>query len=172
MGNEPLTTETRIDLLKFIFQDQRHEIAYRRERGYRIFTWSSSILSALIGALLITKQSGVVIWDAYGVWGNAVASFAVILITVYSMLWHSRNNTFRGQNAQVLSKISRLFHCFDQGYFDDSDSALFPVEWAKYGRSGDPSSFRRLLRKLFGVNYSSATALLGILALIMIWLPQ
>jgi hypothetical protein len=167
-----LDVETKIDILKFVFQDQRNEMQYRRDREYRIFTWSSSILSALIGALLITKQSGSIIWQPYGIFGNLVASAAVVLITIYSALWHFRNNKFRGQNAQVISRISKLLHCFEKNYFDKSGSALFPGEWTDYGKDGKKSSFQKLLRRIFAVNYTSATVLLGILALIMIWLPQ
>jgi hypothetical protein len=172
MDNDNPLTENKIDILKFVFQDQRNEIQYRREREYRIFTWSSSILSALIGALLITRQTGSIIWQPYGAWGNLVASAAVALITIYSVLWHSRNNRFHGQNAQVLSRINKLLHCFEKGYFDNSGTALFPDAWTDYGKGMSISSFRKLLRRIFAVNYTSATVLLGILALIMIWLPQ
>ena len=170
--SDNLDMENKIDILKFVFQDQRSEMQYRREREYRIFTWSSSILSALIGALLITKQTGSIIWQPYGIWGNAVASTAVVLITIYSVLWHFRNNQFRGQNAQVISRINKLLHCFEKGYFDNSGAALFPDEWTDYGKSRRKSSFRKLLRRISEANYTSATVLLGILALIMIWLPQ
>lgn len=172
MDNNTALKENKIDILKFVFQDQRSEIQYRREREYRIFTWSSSILSALIGALLITRQTGSIIWQPYGVWGNLVASAAVALITIYSALWHSRNNRFRGLNAQVISRINKLLHCFENGYFDNSGAALFPEEWADYGKGSSTSPFRKIARRLFAVNYTSATVLLGILALIMIWLPQ
>jgi len=172
MEHNSLETGNKLDILKFIFQDQRNEMQYRREREYRIFTWSGSILSALIGALLITKQTGSMIWQPYGIWGNTIASAAVVLIMVYSILWHSRNNRFRGQNAQVISRINRLLHCFEKGYFDNSETALFPEEWAGYGRRKSPSSLGRFLKRILAVNYTSATILLGILALCMIWLPQ
>jgi carbon starvation protein CstA len=172
MGSENLDIENKIDILKFVFQDQRREMQYRREREYRIFTWSTSILSALIGALLITKQTGPIIWQPFGIWGNMVASAAIILIMVYSALWQFRNNRFRGQNAQVISRINTLLHCFEKGYFDKSDQALFPEEWTAYGRNRAKSSFQKALKRIFAVNYTSATVILGILALIMVWLPQ
>ena len=172
MDKENLDAETKLDILKFVFQDQRNEMQYRREREYRIFTWSSSILSALIGALLITKQTGTMIWQSYGAWGNLVASAAVVLITIYSVLWHFRNDKFSGQNAQVVSRINKLLHCFEKGYFDKSGTALFPDEWTHYGKDKKKSPFQKVLGRIFAVNYTSSTVLLGILALIMIWLPQ
>ena len=107
MEHQDLDVGTKIDILKHIQQDQRGEMQYRREREYRIFTWSSNILLALIGALLITRQTEDLVWRAYGVWGNVVASAAVVLIVVYSTAWHRRNNRFRGQNAQVISRIDK-----------------------------------------------------------------
>ena len=52
MEKDELNLDNKIDILKFIYQDQRGEMEYRREREYRIFAWSSSLLTALIGALL------------------------------------------------------------------------------------------------------------------------
>jgi len=170
MAQEESLTETKLDILKFIHQEQRGEIEYRREREYRVFTWSSTILSALIGALLITKQTDLV-WKTYGLWGNAVASLTVLLIVFYTTSWLMRNERFRGQNAQVISRIDHLLHCFDKGYFTSDDTALFPASWGGWGDSAQQPARRRTLRRLFAANYISATVLLGLLAVIMIWLP-
>lgn len=94
MKPQDLDLNTKIDLLKFIYQDQRSEVEYRREREHKIFT----------------------------------------------------------------------LHCFEKGYYDPSGGALFPDNWSSYGRN--KITFRR---RLFAANYASATFLLGILALIMIW---
>ena len=160
MEKDELDLENKIDILKFIYQDQRGEMEYRREREYRIFAWSTSLLTALIGALLITKQSDLVIWQTYNVWGNLVASLAVILISIFSSLWHFRNRRFRGQNAQVIAKISRLLHCYEKGYFDQSGAALFPAEWSEFGRDKKKPKFRRTLGRIYAINYTSATLLL------------
>ena len=171
MESQDFNAQTKLDILKFIHQDQRSEMEYRREREHRIFTWSSNILLALIGALLITKQTETLVWKSYGSWGNVIASTAVVLIVVYATRWHARNDRFRGQNAQVVSRIDTLLHCFDKGYFGADDAALFPEEWIPYGRSKGKSALGRNMGRLLGANYISATSLLGILALIMIWLP-
>jgi hypothetical protein len=163
-------SETQLDILKFIHDEQRSEIQYRREREYRVFTWSSSILSALIGLLLVTKQTNL-LWKTYGIWGNAVASLAVLLIVIYSTLWLARTERFRGQNAQVISRIDHLLHCFEKGYFTDDDTALFPPAWSGYGDSAQQPALRRAPRRLFDANYISATVLLGALTVIMVWLP-
>jgi hypothetical protein len=166
MGHQDLDIDAKIDILKHVKEDQRGEMQYRREREYRIFTWSSNILLALIGALLITRQPEGVVWKAYGGWGNIVASAAVVLVVAYSTAWQLRNSKFRGRNAQVISRVGKALHCFERGYFDPEGGALYPDEWLEYGRKGTT-----LRGRLFGVNYVSATFLLGILALIMIWVP-
>jgi hypothetical protein len=165
-GRQDLDIDAKIDILKHVKENQCGEVQYRREREYRIFTWSSNILLALIGALLITRQPEGVVWKAYGGWGNVVASAAVVLVVAYSTAWQLRNNKFRGQNAQVISRVDKTLHCFEVGYFDPEGGALYPDEWLDYGEK-QPT----LLSRLFGVNYVSATFLLGILALIMIWVP-
>ena len=166
MEKQHIDIETKLDILKHIQEDQRGEMEYRREREYRIFTWSSNILLALIGALLITKQTETLVWKHYGGAGNVVASAAVVLIVVYSVTWQNRNNNFRGQNAQVISRISKILHCFDQGYYDSESTSLYPNSWANYGWTKVT-----LRSRLFAVNYVSATYLLVILAMIMIWIP-
>ena len=158
--------DTKVELLKFVYQDQRGELKYRREREHRIFTWSSSILLALIGALLITKGTETLIWKPYGIWGNVVASAAVVLVVAYSTVWQLRTTRLRGHNAQVVSRISVMLHCFEEGYFEPEGAALFPDHWGDYGRKGV-----KLRRRLFAANYVSATFLLGVLALFMIWAP-
>ena len=166
MERQDLDIDAKIDILKHVKENQCDEVHYRREREYRIFTWSSNILLALIGALLITRQPEGVVWKAYGGWGNVVASAAVVLVVAYSTAWQRRNNKFRGRNAQVISRVDKALHCFERGYFDPEGGALCPDEWSDYGEK------RPTLRGwLFGVNYVSATFLLGILALIMIWVP-
>lgn len=164
MEPQDLDASAKIDILKFMYDDQRSEVEYRREREHKIFTWSSNILLIFIGALLITKQSEILVWKSYGIWGSVVASAAVVLIVIYSLIWQLRTNKLRGQNAQVISRISVILHCFDKGYYDQGGAALFPDSWSGYGRS--KITFRR---RLFAANYASATFLLGVMALIMIW---
>ena len=155
----------KIELLKFIHKDQRGEMEFRREREHRIFMWSSSLLVALIGTLLITKQTENIVWKTYGIWGNLIASLAVFLVVIFSIIWQRRNNKLRGRNATVVSRINKIFHCFDVGYFTNDDEMLFPKDW-QIGRKTET-----FFSRFFFANYVTATFLLGVLAIIMIWLP-
>ena len=154
-------------ILKHVHLTQWEEVKWRREQEFKIFTWSNTMLLALIGALLVTKQTETVIWETYGIGGRVVAALTVILLVIYSVKWQNRQRRLGYRNARVIVKISKCLNCFSEGYFDLKDnSSLFPSEWASWGKL-DISSPARILR----ANLISATTLLGILALIMIWLP-
>lgn len=100
-----------------------------------------------------------------------MVSAAVLLIVLYSTRWLERNKRLRGQNAHVIARSDALRHCFEKSYFTTDATPLFPVTWAAFGASRQPPAVRRRLGRLFAANYVSAIVLLGILAVIMIWLP-
>jgi len=159
----------KIDLLKHMEKIQRDELNYRRDREHKIFTWSSNILLILIGALLITKPSESVVWLAYGFWGKVVTSVVVILLVVFSMQWQSRNRRWHAENGGVIQRIDYLLHYYEDGYFDPvGEITIFPGNWWTDYHTGDI----RIIKRLWSVNYVSATAVLGLLALAMIWVPQ
>lgn len=165
--SQELDSKTKIELLKYLHRDQREEIHYRREREYRVFTWSSSILLILIGALLITKQSENIVWEPYGNFGSVGASLAVVLLVAFSIRFQFKNHKYRGQNARIVARINMLLHCFDEGFFDSEEtSSLFPKNWIYYGRHHD-----KLRDRLFQANFTAATFLLGVIAVAMIWIP-
>lgn len=168
MENDALDIEARIDILKFIHQTRHQELQYLREREYKIFTWSSGLLTALIGALLIAKQAAL-IWNPYGVWGRGVASAAVVLIIIYSTGWLYSLNRSRMPDTQVLMRIEELLHCYDKGYFTKDHTPLLPGERLKAPEAKKTRPVQSLFRRLFGLNYLSATVLLGILTLVMLW---
>lgn len=162
---DPLTRKDRIELLKFLHERTRNEIDYLRTRQDRVFTWSSGILVALIGVLVVVDPSKNPAWSSQGVWGKIIASITLAVLVSFSVYWQQRNRWFHEKNRQVSTRIETLFHCFDEGYFDPSDQeTLFPQRWMQQDE-GQLKLKKRILR----VNYVSATVLLGILAIMMIW---
>jgi len=167
MGGE-LDIKTKIDILKHIHQEQWNEVTYRREREYKIFLWSTNILLALIAILLITKQTETIVWRPYGYLGNIVASLTVGVLVYFSINWQFRTTKFRVKNSEVIYKIGKLLHGFDEGFFDEGKNlTLYHKEWDQ-PKEKKISYFKRLL---FDANYASVTFYLGILAMIMIWIP-
>jgi ABC-type transport system involved in Fe-S cluster assembly fused permease/ATPase subunit len=147
---------------------QRQEIRYRDERQHNIFTWSSSILIAVMGALIATKQSEVIIWGAYGLTGKIMASLIIAFLVFFSVQWQIRNRKYIADNDAVIQKIDYLLHYYDKGYFDPQNTeSLFPEKW--FQQYPTPKEKLNFWGRLKSLNYTSATFILGALTLLMIW---
>jgi hypothetical protein len=158
---------TKIELLKHLHTKAREEIDFLRDRQYKIFIWSSNILLLLIGALLVIEKSKSTIWSQQGFWGKFISSLTDIIVALFSIKWQQRNRKWHEESAEIQHKIEHLFHCFDKGYFRESDDIpLYPEPWAN---SEDYHKRIRSSERIFRVNYISATLLLGILSIFMIW---
>jgi hypothetical protein len=167
MKQEDISTSEKIEILRHIHLMQRDEIMYRRDREFKVFTWCSSILFALIGALLITKQSEAIVWESYGFLGKTIASMAVIALVIFSIKWQNTQKNFARKNARVIANINKLLYCFEDAIFSPQEGeSILPKEWADWGKSKPKSSTR-----LFQSNKITATALLGVFAVLMIWIP-
>lgn len=168
MRKKDFDTKTKIDILKFMLENQLNELNFRREREYRIFTWSSSILLALIGGLLIYRQESGLLLNSYGLAGRIIASATIVLLVFFSISWQNRNNRYRGQNAQTIAHISDLFRCYEDGFYDpENNTALFRKEWADYGKN-----HTKFKSRFLHANFVTATFVLGILATLMIWVTR
>ena len=139
-----------------------------RDRQDKIFTWSSYILLLVIGALLVIDQSKIPLWESQGILGKVVASVTLFVVIVFSIRWQQRTRSSQDEVAETLNKIEKTLHCYEKGFFGlEGDIALYPERWAK------PKNYHKRVafwKRVFRVNYVSATVLLGILAIIMIWL--
>lgn len=159
--------DNKLDLLKHLHLVIRDELSDLRNRQIRIFTWSSYILLFVLGALLLIDPSKIPVWANHGIVGKAVASVTLFVVVVFSIIWQQRTRRFQEEVFETHSRIEYLLHCFEKGYFEHLDDSLYPERW------GAPKDFRKRVsfwRRLFGANYVSATFLLGILAIVMVWL--
>lgn len=164
-NKQQLEIVDKVDVLKFLYSAQRDELMYRRERGYKIFTWTSNIFLLLIGALLIAKPSESAIWASYGLLGKAITSITIFVIMAYSIRWQTENRLWHKQNTKILAGIDNILWFHDQQYYSTSGNpTVLPKE-----RMGWGSETINLRTLLFSVNYVSATTLIGILAILMIW---
>jgi len=135
MGEEGFSTRDKVDILKHAEAMQRNELASRREEERKVFTWSSTILLAIIGALLVTRQSENIVWERYGILGRAIASIATAALVFLSTAWQSRHRRYYAQGARVILRVERLLHYFEEGFFGPNE-ALFPQEWAEWRKQG------------------------------------
>jgi hypothetical protein len=161
-------TKEKIDLLLYMDGVQRQEIRYKDERVHNIFTWSSSILIVVMGALIATKQSEVIIWGAYGLTGKIMASIIITFLAVFSVQWQIRNRKYIADNGAVIQRIDYLLHYYDKGYFDSKNKdSLFPEKWLQ--EYPMPKEKIHFFGRIKSLNYTSATFILGALTLLMIW---
>ena len=163
---EHLSETDRLNLLIHLHDKTRQEVDFLRDRQDKIFSWSSGILMALIGALLIVEPSKDPVWSSQFE-SKLVVSIAVFAFVAFSIVWQQRTRRWQGENGQVILKIERLMHCYDKGYFDSSgEVVLFPTRWNKPPEEEIP----KFAKRAFAANYVSATILFGVLAIAMIWL--
>ena len=82
---------TKLDILKHAQSLQMEEVRHRRTREYQIFSWTSGLLVALIGALLVFPRAPQTIWSAYGITGRLLASAAIAIFAVHTINWQYSN---------------------------------------------------------------------------------
>ncbi|MFN8469051.1 MAG: hypothetical protein U0X20_26070 [Caldilineaceae bacterium] len=149
------------------------EVQNRRTREYQIFSWTSGLLVALIGALLVFPRAPQTIWSSYGVAGRLLAALAVAIFALQSIAWQLRNRQAAQDNARAVVRINRLFHLFEPGYFDaGSDQSVLPPQWQEWGSKALATESRSIFGEigagLFGANFISPTLLLAVVAVLMI----
>lgn len=170
--SEASKNENDLNILIHFHKDQKQELMFRREREFKIFTWSSSIFIALMGGLLliVAKKADKPFPLQYNVDEKAVVSFTILLLLLISISWQNRERKFGNQNSKVITDINKLLHCFDKQYFcllDDKKypETLLPSKWETWG--GKESIMAK--ERYFRGNLVTVTWLLGVLNIIIIW---
>ena len=154
------------DLLIFFYDKTREESAFLRERQYKIFTWTSSLLIGLIGLLLVTDSATNFSFNINNPAAKGIISLAIIGFVFFSVNWQQRNRKWISENGFVINQIQELLHCFDKGYFDSSNEmTLFPIAW----RFSATANRKNFFQRLFYANYISATIFLGLMTILMVW---
>ena len=166
MTNKNEISSEKMDVLKFLYQDRISEVKFLREREEKIFAWSSNIFMALIGALLIIEPSKTPIW-VFTVQSKFIASLAIVFLIFFSVQWQQRTRRWHNENGLAIQEIQRLLNCYEKGYFDplNKDFVLFPLRWI----NSEGKKPRTFLQRIFAANFVSATVILGLLAVAMVW---
>jgi hypothetical protein len=150
-----------LETLRHLQTQQREELQYRRAREFQIFTWSVTLLLAVIAAVLVKPpdvlaKSGVVL--------RVVASVIVVGLTFYSLYWQLYQRKSAAAHARVLAKIAGKLGVFDPAAFDGPEP-LYPDHWRGWGERY--LTFREQLSR---PSKMSATFLVGIIAMVSLWL--
>jgi hypothetical protein len=161
-----LSEKDKLDVLKHLHLVICDEIAHMRERQDKIFTWTSSILLLIIGASLVLDQSKVPVWANQGILGGAFASATIVLIVVFSTSWQQKYRHNQDHADFTQQKIEKQLGCFEiGGYGLEPGKMLYPDDWEN--KSGEPHDTK--MKRAFQPNYVTATILLGVLAIALIW---
>jgi hypothetical protein len=149
------------DTLKLLYDEQRKELEYRRNREYQIFTWSATVLLALIGGSLVSRSKDSVL-SAIGPVGVYLAVAAVLAFTIYVLVWLLHQRRLMRAHQRVLAQIA-----LKRGWFDEvSNDArpLLPRAWKELGNADNG--------KVGGLGKMAITLFLGIVASVMVWLSS
>jgi hypothetical protein len=167
MPNANKNSSDKMELLKFLYEDRIREVNFLRDRQEKIFAWSSNIFMALIGALLIIEPAKAPVW-AFTVQSKSVASVTILFLIIFSVGWQQKTRRWHNKSGQVVQNLQKLLHCYEKGYFDPSNEEfiLFPMQWS----NSEGEKPRTIFQRVFGANFVSATVILGLLTVVMIWI--
>lgn len=152
--------QNRSALLDSAYVDQRAELSYRRAREGEVFLWSSAVLLAIIGALLVARPEHRALLRAGYFAGAGVASAVVLFISGASVLWQHKQRVHAALNQRVLARIAD-----ERGLFKPIDErpALFTTGWRDWGSRS--VAFSAQLKEPSRI---LATLLLGFAALVSV----
>lgn len=141
-----------IQRLTVLHGDARLELAHRRKREVQVFLWSSVIMLAFVSAVLLAPSKPV-LFTLPRNGGSLLASILFIGLAVFSISWqHKQRRKAEIAVKALLSILEKL------GAFE-----VYPDEWKPKGERHDGAGG-------LGPSKILATALLGVLGILVAWL--
>lgn len=147
------------ELLKYLHEEQRDQLAHRRSRELNIFNWSNAILLGLIGFILSFDLSNYNLILLKYNFSQIIITSIVIGVSIFSIKWQIYQRRCAANHEKQISKLNRLLGCFD------GDESLYPKKWKNWGEKNIT-----LGQNLKYPSKLSATILSGIVALISLWI--
>lgn len=151
------------DLLLHLYNDQRAELGYRRMREHQIFTWSASLLIGITGTFLIVDPNQELVLSSLH--GRTITTLVVVALTGFSLLWQINQWNRASLHQQILARLAEELGAFREVSSTDGEP-WYPAEWKQWGGNAPEVRYR--------INHPTkvlATALLGLLAGLAIWVP-
>jgi len=136
------------DVLKLAYDTQVKWVDYHNELTHRIFSWSTSLLLAIITLLaaLGPKISDIHRW---------ILTIAILIVTAFVYNWQRTNGAEKKEHIDNLCFIDDLFHLREPGYYGGSRGVYEKIRHAE---------------KFLDLNAFHITLfLLAVLTLAMIW---
>ena len=147
------------ELLKFAYHHQRAELDHRRNREHQIFGWTASILLAIIAALFIKSPVAERIFQTQNNAWRLLVSIIVAGLTIYAICWQHYHKNIAAKHKTMMKSI------FDKLKLSDD---MFPTLSSKSPKWGE--NYIRYVDQLKYPSKISATAFLGIIGLLAIWI--
>jgi len=122
---------------------QEEEVAYRNEKRWKIFSWSSSLLIGSIAGAVAVKKIDL------GYPERILLCFAVITLAGYTMLWLNFNRHLLDNAEEKVKRIDKELGTYEGLDFEEESIPL----WLEI------------------VSYGTTVALLAAISILMILLP-
>ena len=99
-----------------------NQLSHRLEKLWRVFSWCSSILISITGAVLFANHAGNVklCWQE-----STIISVVIIILAVYAYLWLKENLSFERKIRDEIDKIFEEEHNYTQLKTLRPDNAKF-----------------------------------------------
>jgi len=130
--------DKKFQILKLVHDTHRKEIAFHREALDRVFQWTTSLLLAIGGGLIVI---GPKISTSYGIGGPLLITVAVGVICFFAIKLTNGNAKDINTNAKIVVKTDRLLKLFEPNYFKN-DEAIYPEDWMMWGKERDAAKYR------------------------------
>jgi hypothetical protein len=96
----------RIEKLRFERQALESELAYRREKLWKVFSWTSGLLVAITGGFIALRAN---VSNAFqpSRFQRGMLIFAVVVLTLYGISWITQNYYLEDDVEKDLEKCDR-----------------------------------------------------------------
>lgn len=139
-------------ILKLAYEKQIQATIFHHDLAYKIFSWSNTILLAILGFSL--SQSNTLTAS-----DRVFLTCAVLILFLVVFIWQSRNRLESIEHAQNVARIDELFHLNTPGYFGGENAVI--QRW----HSTVPK-----WRAQFGiVHYNIAVCAMTIVVILALW---
>lgn len=170
MSNAMKHTDQELEILLHLHKIQYEEANFRRARELKVFFWSSSIFLAITGILVVVDKTKSVLWESLGECGKLVATATILFLAIFSIIWQNRERRFENEQKRIIAKINKQLSVFEKGCFGlENEETLYPNEdrWINWGNAELQS-----IKRYFRGNLVTATWVLAVLAIVMVWLVK
>ncbi|MCK5214473.1 MAG: hypothetical protein KAR05_03890 [Candidatus Omnitrophica bacterium] len=124
-------TKTRDEQLGLIHTTIREELQFRRSREQQIFTWSSTILIAITGAMLLSKAQPII--PITTLFGKSIGILMVLLVSFGSASWQMKQRKLLAEAEVVICKTMIEMGLFDIASASGKENVL-PEKWKRWGK--------------------------------------